>query len=512
LRTALFCPFTAGTVLWQAESGAWTLSVCVRGTFSFVQGREAVLADVQEPVTADVHAGGDPRASVVVPSDLVPYKPRVDVVLVGSAYAPHEEPVEALVARLAVGSLDKAIGIIGDRTWIDGPDGLEPSAPKPFRSMPLAYERAARGRDNPHGFDLTAAPRKGALALPNLEAVDDGAGLATAGFGPLAPTAGTRRALLRPTGWTWIEGGARGRAPAGLDFHFFNAAPRDQQLAALRAGDRLVLENLNREHARLETHLPSVRPRAFLVPPEVDRGFEIPLRVDTLWIDCDRGVLTLSWRGLATVDTPDEDALGSVVVAAESKGREVGYAQIVRLVRDGGMTSTDSDTFSGALPDQPAAGTLQFGEGRGGPALADPPSDIDSDLVPTPGPFRPKRPLPEVGGGAVLIKQAALADPLRADDELSIDDPKTVTRTGPAPSDASFAEEAPTRQIPKLDASAYATIAVGVERGDAVRALARFGLSPGDMPGVQRSCSERQAREPAFALAFAAALELARRA
>ena len=87
VRTVVLCPFSAGTVLWQAQSGAWTLSVCVRGTFSPVPGREALLVDPQEPVAADRHLGDDPRNSLYAPSDLVPYKPRVDVVLVGSAFA-----------------------------------------------------------------------------------------------------------------------------------------------------------------------------------------------------------------------------------------------------------------------------------------------------------------------------------------------------------------------------------------------------------------------------------------
>src|SRR6185437_15145144 len=217
----VLCPFTAGAFLWQAQSGAWTLSACVRGTFSLVHGREAVLADAQEPVTGDRWDGDDPRRGLFAPSDLVPYKPRVDVVLVGSAFAPDQQPVEALVARIAVGPLDKSIGVIGDRAWIDGPDGPEPSAPRPFRSMPLGHERAAKSRANPHGFDLAARPRVGAPALPNLEAADDEIGGArTVGFGPVAPAAAARRGLLSAAGWAWADGGGRGPAPEGLDFGF----------------------------------------------------------------------------------------------------------------------------------------------------------------------------------------------------------------------------------------------------------------------------------------------------
>jgi hypothetical protein len=550
LRSVVLCPFAAGTALWQAQSGAWTLTVCVRGTFSLVHGREAVLADVQEPVAGDRYVADDPRRSLYTPSDLVPYKPRVDVVLVGSAFAPDHDPVEALVARLSVGTLDKSIGVIGDRLWIEGPDGPEPSSPRPFVTMPLGYERVARGPHNPHGFDLIRAPQPGALALPNLEAVDDEIGGGrTVGFGPVAPSAGARRGLLRGDGWAWVEGGGLGPAPAGFDFAFYNAAPPDQQVDVLRGGDALVLENLDRGHARLETRLPSVRPKAFLVPADVDRGIEIALRCDTVWIDTDRKLLTLSWRGLVTVDTPDEEALGALVIAAESKGREIGYAQITKLLRESTMSTTDSDTLTESRPLRPRSDSLR---------------DVDPDLLPTPGPFRAKRPLPTVdvvtapGGTTPPVTlgdaptstgiAAKVPAPARAPivieaedtggpvswEELTgsdlidasiLEEPKTLTRidlhraTDGAPSagDPHANDEPSTRPVlmaPRqadLGAADYARIAVAVERGDAARTLFDYGLTLPDLPRVQRAWSERSAADPTFAHAFASAIATARR-
>src|SRR5262249_27620046 len=65
-RAPPLCPSPAGTVLWQSQTGSYTLSVCVRGTFSLTHGREAALAGAQEPVTADRHHADDPRASLLV--------------------------------------------------------------------------------------------------------------------------------------------------------------------------------------------------------------------------------------------------------------------------------------------------------------------------------------------------------------------------------------------------------------------------------------------------------------
>jgi hypothetical protein len=468
-----------------------------------VHGREAVLADAQEPVAGDRHLDDDPRRSLYAPSELVPYKPRADVILVGSAYAPDAQPVDALVARLTLGELDKAIGVIGDRVWIDGPDGLEPSPPRPFRSMPLAYERSSRAPENPNGFDLARAPVLGAPALPNLEAADDEiGGDRTVGFGPVSREASARRALLQAGGRAFVEGGERGPVPPGFDFAYYNAAPRDQQIDVVRPGTALVLVNLNREHARLETKLPAVRPKAFLVPADVERGIEIALRCDTVWVDTDRALLTLSWRGILSVETPDEDALGTLVVAAQGRSREVGYAQIARLLRDGVTSTTDGETYAETGRIRP--------EGRLPPLPASAPLPISpvAPVVNTPEDTVPPVSWEELTGSDVFETTAT-------------DEPKTVQQQVQVRHviEDPFTEEPSTRQVqravplappPELEAADYARIAVASERGEAARVLFRYGLTMPDMPRLQRAWTERAATDPAFADAFSAAVQAAR--
>lgn len=348
MRTVPLCPFSIGTLLWQSQDGGWTLTAVVRGTFSLVQGREALLADVQDPV----YGGAD---------ELVPLKVHTDVLLTGSAFAPHGEALDAFVARLSVKGpsgllLDKSIGVVGDRVWIEGPDGFEPSAPRPVYSVPLQAERAERGPDNPVGFDLTRAPVVGALALPNLEAIDDaspGGGVT----GPLLPRARSRRSALKSDGWAWATEPpaltsdvgpclAHGAMPKGFDLSFFNTAPVDQRVDALPLGASLRFENLHREHALFEALLPHVKAKVFLVSPDLDHGVEIAMRCDTVWIDTDRGVVTLTWRGLASVSAPRSDALGLLVVAAEPKGRELRYEHIQKILMEGTSVSLDEESFA----------------------------------------------------------------------------------------------------------------------------------------------------------------------
>ncbi|MEJ7730194.1 MAG: DUF2169 domain-containing protein [Polyangiaceae bacterium] len=340
MEVVALCPFSVGTLVWRSPRGDWTLTTCVKATFRLEHGRDLGLHPTQDPVSGERRFGDAEHASLQAPGDLVPFKPRADVCLVGHAFAPTGQAVEALVARLSVGEVDKAIGLIGNRTWKEGPDGFEPSAPEPFTKMPLRYERAARAPDNPVGLDLAAAPTAGALALPNLEPVEDDPGGHIIGFGPIAPEWQPRRELLG--GHAPPQAGTQ--VPEGFDFGFFNASPRDQQVDLLRANARVVLENLHPRHARLETRIPAVKPKAFFVD-SAGRANEIALRCDTVWIDTDRGVLALTWRGLCTVEGGD-DPPGTLVVAVESRGKEIRYKQIEALMREGTLGSLGTDDLA----------------------------------------------------------------------------------------------------------------------------------------------------------------------
>src|SRR5690554_3600719 len=67
------------------------LGVMLKATFRLPEGvgGTAALAEEQLPlVTEDEHYDGDAAGSVRLEQDLVPFKPRADVVLVGSAYVP----------------------------------------------------------------------------------------------------------------------------------------------------------------------------------------------------------------------------------------------------------------------------------------------------------------------------------------------------------------------------------------------------------------------------------------
>lgn len=321
LRTLdLVCgsPFCAAPVLWESHTARWTLTLCVKATFSLVHGGAAVLADPQDPLSGELPWDESPGVSLRFPGDFAPFKPRADVLLVGHAYAhgPGGAPVDSLVARVRVGDLTKAIRVTGDRRWTPSGGRLVPSAPEPFHRMPLVFERAPRSQDNPVGID-PSTPVESAL-LPNLEVAE---GAKAPSFGPLSAAWRARRRLCSEGVMLWASevtrrgGLTAGVAPEGFDFGFFNTAPHEQQIDLVRSSVAIVLEHLHPQHALLATRLPSVRPRASRV--HADHTSDIPLRCDTLWIDADRGVATLTWRGLVEIGE-DPDDVGRIVVASDS--------------------------------------------------------------------------------------------------------------------------------------------------------------------------------------------------
>ena len=316
-------PLRVASRIWPTQHHRWTLTIVCKATYRLQPG-ESPLHDTQDPPHEDdTYWDDDPTRSLSVASDFAPFKPRADVVLVGSAYAPGQVPARSILARLIVGDLDRSLEAWCDRAWTqDGQLREGPRVPK----VPLRYERAAGGPDswNPVGVRPDAPPDPyGRVPLPNLQPPglhitrrDDF--IDPIGFGPIAPTWPSRWDRLGRHAGAWpYSRWWEQPLPEGFDPAFFNVAPRDQQLPELHDNERIILENLYPDHPRLVTNLPGLRPRAIAERDSVGRE-EIPLLCDTLWIDTDRRQCTLVWRGRLSLNHAEEP--GRVVVTLEHAG------------------------------------------------------------------------------------------------------------------------------------------------------------------------------------------------
>lgn len=329
------CPFRAAGLVWRPRPSAFSLLVVCKGTFDLVPG-VARLAEIQEyPNEEDNHWDDDPRRSLYSASDLVPSKPRADVLLVGHAFAPYGQEVESFVTRLVVSDVAKAVEVVSERAWTAEPHVRYGSR---ITKAPLRYERAAGGEGtwNPVGVPAEGPPDAfGMTPLPALQPagfmlVRRDQAVPPVGFGPVAPSWPLRReklgrhaASFDPAAWHAAP------LPADLDPAFFNAAPADQQLAEIRPDERIELLNLHPDVPHLVTTLPGVKPRAFVERPGKPLE-EVLLRCDTMWIDTDRQIVTLTWRGQVALADRDED--GRVLLAMEPPGRTLSFLDIDRLL------------------------------------------------------------------------------------------------------------------------------------------------------------------------------------
>jgi hypothetical protein len=335
------CPLRVASLVWQPRAGAFTLTVVVKATFRLAP-EVCPLADEQDdPFEADDHWDDDEARSLRAASDLAPRKARPEVLLVGHAFAPGGEPVRSLIARLAVAGIDKRLVAFCDRVfWQDG-RLLEG---QPFAKMPLRHERAAGGPStaNPVGVRFDAPPDAyGAVRVANLQppgvvVARRGDRFAPIAFAPLAPGWPGRVEKLGRHAASWSPRALGERPlPDDLDPAYFNAAPPDQQVEAIEADARLVLENLHPDHPLLETSLPGIHPVALMTAGD-RAGEEIALEADTLWIDTDRGVAALTWRGRVALSHPAE--AGRITVSMEdpsAASTQPGQAQRMETVLGG---------------------------------------------------------------------------------------------------------------------------------------------------------------------------------
>ncbi|WP_437611785.1 DUF2169 domain-containing protein [Sorangium sp. So ce834] len=436
MRVSSTCPLRVASLVWRPRPEAFALTVVCKATFALEPGRSRLAPAQEAPWEADVPWGDDPRASLWAASDLAPFKRRVDVLVVGHAHAPRGEPSASLVARLAIGAIDKRIEVHGQRAWTPGG---QITAAAPFARASLRWERAARGPDgwNPVGIPANAAPdARGLRPAPSLlppgaELRGPAEPLPPAGFGPIAPSWPERAARLRRHAATFgHDAWAERPLPEDIDPGYFNAAPPDQQLDQLPAGERLVLEHLHPRHPELATALEGVIPRAALL-----RGGAAPqemrLRCDTLWIDADRGICTLTWRGAVPLRHAAEDV--TAVVTAERPGAEAELAEtlmpaIAAFAPERDDTGAPAPGAAGGalpaamvttlVPDLRAAGSsnalpfvspsglpfapaAQGGAGEGSGAPARPPGAAPSDRSSAPLPPAPAEPRPRAAAGAL---------------------------------------------------------------------------------------------------------------
>ena len=314
-------PFAANIALFPNEEAIDTLYVLVRATFNI--DKQWTLADEQLPLLeGDEYWGELGESSIKYASDYHIGKLASDIIVLGHAFSPDRKSVHQLDISLALGPVNKAIRVFGDRHWQDG----RITPPQPFQTMAMIYEKAYGGAHIVDGKIITVEARNpvgcgysgkytveemNGVPLPNLEDPNDLINDLTdrpvpACFGVSAP-----HWLPRSTyAGTYDEEWQTQRAPylpPDFDKRFFSMAHPDLVYPGfLKGGEPVEITNMH-PAGTLNFNIPDVNlsTKTVIAGEPVHAGFNLEtlliepnqLRLSMIWraaIPCDRQALKIS--------------------------------------------------------------------------------------------------------------------------------------------------------------------------------------------------------------------------
>ncbi|MBZ4415384.1 DUF2169 domain-containing protein [Myxococcus sp. RHSTA-1-4] len=296
--------------------GREVLVVVAKATFTLpTEDTVAPLAPEQVPLTeADTFTGEPGFSAPLHETDFAHRKPRCDVLLNGSAWAPGGRPARVVPVSLSLGGMKKSFAVHGPRVWrktLVG--GIQPSEAQAFTSQSISYDHAFGGVDT--------GPKdasKHQTFLPNPVGKGFHHFLAEVDGRPMPNTEEIRAPITSPRGpYRPMAFGALGRNwqprasyagtydarwmdeclpffPKDFDDKYFQAAPEDQQVPYPRGGEAVTLVNLSPQ-GMLRFRLPHLRvPIAFI--PHQGRATQQDAVLDTVLLEPDANRLLLTWR------------------------------------------------------------------------------------------------------------------------------------------------------------------------------------------------------------------------
>ena len=310
-------PMIAGYTLGVEPSGRELLVVVVKGTFGVpADGEAPALLEEQQPlVMADTFTGKPGFSAPYEEVDFAPRKHRCDVLLTGSAWAPHGQAAERVTVGIRIGDWKKVFSVTGDRQWSSGVTGTRATSPAPFLRQPISYDVAFGGTDARHddpaehrafmrnpvgrGWHHQASSKYvDGSPLPNTEELDrpvdapDG-DYAPMAFGPLGRGWSPRLAYAGTYDQQWLDN-TFPFLPADFREEYYQAAPLDQQIAYPIGGEEVTLLNLTAS-GRTIFRLPTIEMPVSFFRRGGDHE-DVRASLDTLVFEPDKGFFTMTWR------------------------------------------------------------------------------------------------------------------------------------------------------------------------------------------------------------------------
>ncbi|MCW7541894.1 DUF2169 domain-containing protein [Aquabacterium sp. A7-Y] len=307
----------AGYSIGIDPSGREQLVVVVKGSFRLPRPGEAVeLADTQLPLNlADTFTGAPGFSAPYGEVDFAPRKPFCDVLLHGSAHAPHGEATTAVEVGLRVGRMSKRFAVLGLRQWDMGLAGIRHTPPARFVRQAISYDLAFGGVDQEHedptehgayapnpvgrGFRLhLRAEWVDGRPLPHTEALGQPVSLPDGQYTPMAfgPLGRGWPARLQYAGTyddRWREEHFP-FLPPDFDERYYQAAPVDQQMPLPSGEIPVSLVNLTSD-GRRDFVLPHFEAPVHVFPRDGGRE-DLTATLDTIVFEPDHDRFSMTWR------------------------------------------------------------------------------------------------------------------------------------------------------------------------------------------------------------------------
>lgn len=325
-----------------------SLTLIVRGTFSLPTHGPALAKPKAEqgPPRGDEQHLDELGRSLAYSTDLVPMKPRGEVLVYGSCYTPESYARPSHDVGIQIGPISKVLHITGPRAFVDDMMGrIVPGRTAPFTVIPLRWELAFGGMSflqNPMGRGIEPTPDDNGNLIPYLPCIEYPESRMTspkdmpvpAGFGPIAPHWMPRLKQQGTRDQRWATFRAP-LLPKDFDPGFYNAAPADQQLKKgyFKGDEPVVLTGMHPTYQRWATSLPGKRVRVFALVDNAEehaqkayapekKFVEVRMHLDTVHIDADKAEMVLVWRGQIPVKTANFAEIEDYHIAEEDAASE----------------------------------------------------------------------------------------------------------------------------------------------------------------------------------------------
>jgi hypothetical protein len=314
-------PFNAASFFIMDRTGAETLLIILKGTWSIEKKGKISIADQQMPIQLSPAYNGDPGSSSLrYDTDIVLEKPGTDCVLIGHAWAP-KVGVPHVDVTFAVGSIRSQARVFGERKWAKRRfGGTSISRGVPFEKLPLLWEHAFGGADtscqdpadhefcleNPVGRGMVSSKSNlimDSLLLPNIENPADliqrpGQRPKPCGFGMIPPYWQPRAGYAGTYDDSWRMS-LNPLPPADLNPRFYlSSAPGLCSPEYLAGTEQVRVEGACNE-GMLNFELPGIRPEVSIRCRQ-NEDF-VPLKLDTIIVEPDEARFVLVWRAAINV-------------------------------------------------------------------------------------------------------------------------------------------------------------------------------------------------------------------